>query len=465
MEKIFSQEYFINFFPKSYHEKNIISKAPLLFQSPAIIIKADFFQNGMPARKTMKVLGIISEYNPLHMGHLYHISTSKEKTGATHTICVMSGNFVQRGEPAVVDKWARARMALHAGIDLVLELPVVFACASAEIFAYGAVRTLHNTGVVDFLSFGSEQGELDSLCKIASLLHEEPAEFKEFLKQYLDMGFSFPVSREKALHAVLKELPENIMSHSNNILAIEYLKALKKLKSPIQPVTIRRMGASYLSTEMFSSFSSATAIRRFLMDGGMVTDPVLTGNLPDFTVNLLHNEIINKRGPVFPDAFSEIILYRLRTIDPETLRNVPDVTEGLENRLISCAIKAGTLSEFVSMAASNRYPATRIKRIASNLLWGITKDNLRAFIRDDSCGYLRILGFNSRGRELLSRIRKEARVPLITKTADYRNKLSGLSKTMLEYDIRATNAYVLAFPDHRQRMGDRDFTMPVIKID
>jgi len=413
----------------------------------------------------MRVLGIISEYNPLHMGHLYHIKTSVEKTGATHTVCVMSGNFVQRGEPAVVDKWTRTKMALHAGIDLVLELPVVFACASAEIFAYGAVRTLHNTGVVDFLSFGSEQGELGSLWRIASVLHEEPPVYREFLKKYLDEGFSFPISREKALHAVIRELPENIMTHSNNILAIEYLKALKKLKSTIQPVTIKRMGASYLSTEMFSVFSSATAIRKYLKDGGLITDPVLSGNLPDFTVKLLHNEIVNKRAPVFPDTFSEIILHRLRTIEPETLRNVPDVTEGLENRLISCAMQAGTLSEFIDISATSRYPSTRIRRITSNILWGITKEDLRAFIQNDSCGYIRVLGFNSRGRELLSEIRKNARVPLITKVSNYRNQLSGLSKTMFEYDLKATNTYVLAFPDHRQRAGDQDFTMPIIKTD
>lgn len=412
----------------------------------------------------MKVLGIVSEYNPLHSGHVYHIRASIEKTGATHTVCVMSGNFVQRGEPAVVDKWARTKMALHAGIDLVLELPVVFACASAELFAYGAVRTLHSTGVVDFLSFGSEQGELGSLRRIASVLYDEPLEYRELLKKYLNEGFSFPVSREKALHSVLRELPENIMSHSNNILAIEYLKALKSLKSSMQPVTVKRMGASYLSTEIYSSFSSATAIREFLKNRGLITDSALSNNLPDFTVSLLDNEIKNQRGPVFGDAFSEIILHKLRTIEPDMLRKVPDVTEGLENRLISCALQSGTLSEFIDKVSTSRYPSTRIKRIASNLLWGITKDDLRNFVNDETCGYLRVLGFNSKGRELLARIHKEARFPLITKVSDYRNQLLGLSKAMFEYDIKATNSYVLAFPDHKQRVGDQDFTTPIIKM-
>lgn len=413
----------------------------------------------------MKVLGIVSEYNPLHSGHVYHIRASVEKTGATHTVCVMSGNFVQRGEPAIVDKWTRTKMALNAGIDLVLELPVVFACASAELFAYGAVRTLHNTGVVDFLSFGSEQGELGSLWRIASVLCDEPLEYRELLAKYLDEGYSFPIAREKALHAIIRGLPENIMTKSNNILGIEYLKALKRLKSSIQPVTVGRVGASYLSTEILPAFSSATAIRKFIRDGGRITDPVLSDNLPDFTVRLLENEIMNKRGPVFADSFSEIILYLFRTIGPEKLREVPDVTEGLENRLISCALQAGTLSDFINMVSTSRYPSTRIKRITLNLLWGITKTELNNFIYDEECGYIRVLGFNSRGRELLAKIREEAKVPLITKVASYKKLLAGLSKSMFEYDIKATNAYVLAFPDYKQRYGDQDFTTPVIIMD
>ena len=411
----------------------------------------------------MKVLGIVSEYNPLHSGHIYHIRASVEKTGATHTVCVMSGNFVLRGETSIVDKWARTRMALNAGIDLVLELPVVFACASAELFAYGAVRTLHNTGIVDFLSFGSEQGELGSLWRIASVLYDEPLEYKELLRKYLNEGHSFPSSREKALHAILRELPENILSKSNNILAIEYLKALKSLKSSMQPVTVKRMGASYLSAEISSSFSSATAIRKFLQNGGLITDPVLSNNLPGFTVDLIKNELKKQRGPVFADAFSEIILHKLRLIDPDMLRQIPDVTEGLENRLISCALQAGTLGELVEKVSTSRYPSTRVKRITSNLLWGITKDQLRNFVNDENCGYLRVLGFNNKGRELLARIQKEAKLPLIVKVSNYRNQLSGLSKVMFEYDIKATNSYVLAFPDNSQRVGDQDFTMPVIK--
>ena len=232
----------------------------------------------------MKVLGIVSEYNPLHSGHAFHIRASVEKTGATHVICVMSGHFVQRGEPAVADKWVRAKMALLSGVDLVLELPVVFSCSSAELFAYGSVRTLHHTGVVACLSFGSEQGELGSLWRIASALYDEPAAYRELLKNYLGEGHSFAVAREKALTGYLRGLPDNIMSQSNNILAIEYLKALKGLRSSIQPTTIKRQGSAYQEAEIAPSFSSATSIRAFLQNNGSLTDPVISANIPEVSL-------------------------------------------------------------------------------------------------------------------------------------------------------------------------------------
>ena len=260
----------------------------------------------------MKVLGIVSEYNPLHSGHVYHIKASLEKTGATHTICVMSGHFVQRGEPALVDKWARTTMALQSGIDLVLELPVVFSCASAELFAYGAVRTLHHTGIVDYLSFGSEQGELGSLWRIASALYDEPAVYRDLLRKHLSDGHSFPVAREKALTGYLRGLPENIMSQSNNILAIEYLKALKSLRSNMQPTTIKRHGSSYQSTVINQSFSSASAIRSFLKDGGSINNPLLAGNLPEASLRILQECFQNGRGPVYAKPFANIILHKLR---------------------------------------------------------------------------------------------------------------------------------------------------------
>lgn len=414
--------------------------------------------------KNLRVLGIVSEYNPLHSGHVYHINASREKTSATHTLCVMSGQFVQRGEPAIVDKWARTKMALNAGIDLVLELPVVFSCASAEIFAYGAVRTLHNTGIVNFLSFGSEQGEIGSLWRIASVLYEEPAEFKDLLKQFLNDGLSFPAAREKALNLYLRELPESIMDKSNNILAIEYLKALKHLGSNIQPVTIRRQGSSYNNAEMSSTFSSATAIRNLIYNENSLPDGSLTDNLTPATYEILNESFNKRRGPVFSDHFSDIILHLLRRMEPDDLKQVPDVNEGLENRLKTCALRFGSLNDLVEAVSTSRYPSTRIKRITANLLWGITKNHLQEILEDESCGYLRVLGFNNKGLELLQKMKASASVPVIVKVSNYRNQLSGLARKMFEYDIKATNAYVMAYSDPCQREGDQDFTTPVVRV-
>jgi predicted nucleotidyltransferase len=413
----------------------------------------------------MKVVGIVSEYNPLHTGHAFHIRASVEKTGATHVICVMSGHFVQRGEPAVADKWVRAKMALLSGADLVLELPVAFSCASAELFAYGAVRILHHTGVVNFLSFGSEQGELGSLWRIASALFEEPDAYRELLKKYLSEGNSFATAREKALTGYLRGLPDNIMSQSNNILAIEYLKALKSLRSNIQPTTIKRQGSSYQETEIASSFSSATAIRSFLQNNGSLEHPLLSANLPETSLQLLKQCLDKGRGPVYSEAFAQTILYKIRMMDPQSLKQVPDVKEGLENRLAACAMKAGSLGELVNMVTTVRYPSARIKRICASILWGITKSSLQSFVDDETCGYLRVLGFNRKGRELLQRISREGSLPLVTKVSNYRNQLSGLSREMFEYDVKATDTYVLGFPNPAERFGSQDFSTPIVRME
>jgi predicted nucleotidyltransferase len=254
------------------------------------------------------------------------------------------------------------------------------------------------------------------------------------------------------------------MDQSNNILAIEYLKALKYLSSSIQPVTIRRQGSSYNNNEIVSSFSSASAIRSFISNNKTLTDLTMTDNLPPATIDILNECFNQERGPVFSEHFSSIIMHLMRSLEPEILKKGPDVNEGLENRLISCAMQTGTLKDFVDAVATSRYPTTRIKRIAANLLWGITKDRLKRILEDKNCGYLRVLGFNNKGLELLQKMNSSASVPIIVKVSNYRNQLSDLAKEMFEFDIRATNAYVMAFSEPSQRTGDQDFTTPIIRI-
>lgn len=243
----------------------------------------------------MGILGIIVEYNPFHNGHLYHLQTSKELTKCDYTIAVMSGNFVQRGEPAIVDKWKRTQMALKAGIDLVIELPVVYATSTAENFAYGAVKLLDSLKIVDCFSFGSEKGDLNELTKIAEILLEEPIYYRKALKEYLKSGITFAKARELALQKVINNNEiEKILQTSNNILAIEYLKSLKKIGSSITPFTIKRKGSLYTSLELKGEFASASSIRKHIFEKGLEG---LEKYIPDFTKEILQSSFEKNKVP------------------------------------------------------------------------------------------------------------------------------------------------------------------------
>ncbi|NLO39579.1 MAG: nucleotidyltransferase family protein, partial [Ruminiclostridium sp.] len=206
-------------------------------------------------------------------------------------------------------------------------------------------------------------------------------------------------------------------------------------------------------------------IRAFLQNNGSLTDPVISANIPEVSLELLKQCVEKGRAPVFPEAFAQMILYKIRMMDPQALKQVPDVKEGLENRLLSCAMKAGTLDELVKTVTTVRYPSSRIRRISANLLWGITKGSLQAFVDDENCGYLRVLGFNGKGQELLQKIDRTGALPLITKVSEYRNQLIGLSREMFEYDIKATDTYVLGFPNPAERYGNQDFSTPIVRVE
>ena len=263
-----------------------------------------------------RVLGLITEYNPFHNGHLYHLEKSKELCSADYVVCVMSGNFIQRGEPAIVNKWARAEMAVLAGADLVLELPVVYAMASAEFFAYAAIKTLDSIGITDCICFGSESGEIETLDKIAEILCKEPPLFRTLLKEHLAEGKSFPVSRQSALIKYMAcsgqiETAGDIgfiLEQSNNILGIEYLKALKKLGSKIKPYTIKRIDNEYGAQNLTGRISSATSIRKQFESNscawnGTDFDSDVAQTMPSSSLNILKKEFGSGRGPVFPESF------------------------------------------------------------------------------------------------------------------------------------------------------------------
>lgn len=426
----------------------------------------------------MPVLGIIAEYNPLHCGHAYHIKKAKEITDADTCIIVLSSNFVQRGEPAIISKQARTKMALLNGADLVLELPSAFSCASAEYFAAASVKILNSLSCVDYLCFGSEDGSLHNLEKTADLLAFESSELKASLKSFLDKGLSFAAARQNAILTVDDSNQEGSPNNSqdihhitkpNNILGIEYIKALKRLGSSIKPVTTPRIGQGYNSTEAADSYSSATAIRKHISDSELhskfARTDFLKNNIPQSSLDTLEEEFSQGLAPVYPKNYEKTLLHLLRNMSSEELATLPYMGEGLENRLKKAAINAVSFDEIVLKTVTSRYPASRIKRILISLLTCMTSEFLQELKLNGYAQYIRVLGLNEKGRQLLSRIKKKALLPILTKPADYRRKLNNnLAQRLFEHEIRATDAYVLGFPDSKKSLGATEFTMPLIYI-
>jgi len=413
----------------------------------------------------MKILGLITEYNPFHNGHLYHLNASKEITGATHTIAVMSGNFLQRGEPAIVHKWERAKMAVKSGVDLIIEIPTSYACSTAELFAYGSISLLNKLGAVNCISFGSEIGNIDLLLKIVDVLSSSSPEFEEILKEHVNLGSTFPVARSIALVKYFKEIKgytdENlnliseIVKNPNNILGIEYLKAIKELKSPIIPYTITRKSAHYHSKDINnSSIASATAIREHLFNNKSISD--LSSVLPSTTFNILSSSIEDNIAPIFSTDFQQSILSILRRSNLEDIKNVFDVVEGLENRIFQCSNKVNTLPELYNCIKSKRYTSTRIQRILMHILLNINKDDIFLFNNNGGPQYARILAFNYKGREILQTLKSTSSIPIISNLKHYRPQ-NKIAEQMLNIDIRATNIYSLAFKNASNTLGQLDY--------
>ena len=419
-----------------------------------------------------KVLGIIAEYNPFHNGHLYHLQKAAQIVQPDFTIAVMSGNFTQRGEPTIIDKWARTQMALKNGIDLVLELPTLYACQTAELFASGAVRILHNTGLVTHMAFGSEYDHLQNLDKIAKILAQEPFEYKALLKLNLDKGLPFPLARLNAMqeyilgiqkdYSLSPELIDQILGGSNSILALEYLKALRKQKSSIQPVAISRVGSSYNATDIEGQFSSATAIRKIILSGK--DWGAIISTLPDISLKILKRSIDDGRGPVSIQSLDQLMLGLLRRSGLREIASWMDVEEGLENRIKKYAHECTNIEEFLSNTKTKRYTYTRLHRILIHGLLGIRTADVAKFQDMYGPGYIRILGFNTKASELLKRLKATSLVPIITKPAHYYRYHDEHINALFEYDILATDLYALAFPSPEQQKGGQELTQGVVII-
>lgn len=394
----------------------------------------------------MKVVGLVAEYNPFHNGHLYHIKRAKEITGADHVLVIMSGNYVQRGAPAMLPKHVRTEMALRAGASAVIELPVCFSLGSAEYFAAGAVSLLDQLGCIDAVCFGSECADTAILERVADITLSEPEEYKAALRAALKKGASFPLARQTALEACLSTASfadisvGAVLSQPNNILGIEYIKALKLIKSNIEVFTVRRAGSGYHDEKLSGNLSSASAIRKLLSRSslsGFLTP--LKGQVPPFCLSLL-KDTCGVRYPVLSNDFSLILKYRLLTETPASLARYMDVTEDLANRICNLTDALITFDQFCERLKTRDMTYTRISRCLFHILLNITTEDMLTYKKKGYCQYARLLGFRKDCVSLLSRIKKSTQIPLVTKLTQTAAP-SAAGRRMLSQDITASNLY------------------------
>ena len=373
------------------------------------------------------VSGIIAEFNIFHNGHKYLVDKAREQSDAV--VAVMSGPFVQRGDAAITDKWSRARAALLSGVSLVLELPACYALNAAPNFAAGGVNTLAALGICDALIFGSESGNIDELCSAARATETD----NEQIKQYLSEGMSYP--------AALGRTYGEIFDKPNNILAVEYLRAISKYGARLKPLTVKRQGAEHDGEDITSGYASASKIREMMISGEDISSliPYLSKEIGSY--------------PYLLSRLDTAVISRLRTMTASELCNISEVSEGLENRIIKAAMETDSFEVLALSAKSKRYTMSKVRRILIAALIGFRKD-----IFSPMPEYVRVLGMDRTGAELLKKAKKNCSVPIITKVADYRE-----DSEMFKLDLRATDIASLCSPNENERKGGMDFThSPVI---
>jgi len=376
----------------------------------------------------MSICGVIAEYNPFHNGHALHLQAARSQTNAAGIVCIMSGHFVQRGEPAICSKQSRAQMALTHGADIVLELPAAYATGSAERFASAAVTTLTACGIVTDLCFGSESGDLTALASAARRLADEPPDFRAELRAGLAEGRTFPAARSIAAGGAA------VLQTPNDILAVEYIKAIYKQNSPLSPCAIKREGAGYHDEGIQSKLASATAIRRVLAVGGKGWQTAM----PREAADLLQTELAAKCAPIVLDDFSQAFFYALATTPRAALAHRADIAEGLENRILRYAESCAVLSVLASAVKTKRYTHTRIQRALLHILLQIDAADVLADVP-----YIRVLGFRRESEDLLKHLCTEATLPVVTNLKNTQ-ALPAAALRALDIERRATAVYRLA---------------------
>lgn len=441
--------------------------------------------------KKVSAVGIVAEYNPFHNGHAYQISKAKQLSGTDYCIVVMSGDFVQRGAPAVFDKYTRTEMALSSGADLVVEIPPAFAVSSAEDFAACAVALLDRMQVVSHLCFGSECGETAALLETAGLLYQESEDFRRFLKEGLKNGLTFPQARIKALECLARsgscdssvlsaeKLP-SLLSAPNNILAVEYCKALMRRNSPMIPITLKRAGADYHDTRLPSSpsceppasrqkedtvprlFCSASALREALKNSSVPQSQSAEPYVPGPVWELMKNSC-----PIFPDDFSSLMSFRLLELlkENEDPTQFGDVSAELAARIRRQSLNFTSLEDRIRTLKTRQYTYTRVSRSLIHILLSITKEDLAVRKSHDYVSYFRILGFRKRAVPLLSEIKRTARLPLITKTANAVHVLDKDIFSEFTGDLFCSHIYQAVSCQKTGALKGNEYTHPLVLPD
>ena len=406
----------------------------------------------------MRVLGIICEYNPFHNGHAYQMQKAREESDADAVVCVMSGHYTQRGEPAIVDKWTRTRMAIMGGADLVIEMPTFYAMSGAESFAAAGIKLLLAAGA-DVLSFGCEAEETNVLYDLAALLDQEPAAFRQELQRFLRAGESYSVSRMKAASQYVAQA-EEILKQPGSILGIEYLKALRRAgRGDFPVIMVHRLGATHKDAWSDGAGASASAIRNALRQGRILREAMPPSAAQ--TWEKIYESGAYCMGDIL---LKEILYWRLTEWTPDQIRQVPEMGEGLEYRILKMTEEDRSWESLIESLVCKRYPASRIRRGLMNLCLGISQETRERARWKEGPAYLRILGIGPRGTELLRRIRRESSLPLVTQPHRQIKDLSEPAAYTLAEEIRFTDLYVRFLVNPGLKERGWEYRKEIVKI-
>ncbi|GKU78582.1 nucleotidyltransferase [Paenibacillus sp. L3-i20] len=395
----------------------------------------------------MRAVGVIVEYNPFHNGHHYHLQQSRKLTGSNAVVAVMSGHFLQRGEPAMWDKWTRTRMALAGGCDLVIELPVAYATQAAEWFAYGSVSLLEATGIVDAFCFGTESGQLAPLQMAAKLMADEPPAFKTLLKEQLATGTSYPSAFSASVTAYLGEQGYNEFAKfpfamPNHTLALHYLLALNRIKGKMEPFTIAREGSQYnQNTITDREIASATALRKLLIDSQSIEK--IRSYIPSTIFSIAEQSWNDGLPPISWDNYIRPLIHAILTKSPAQLAELHELSEGLEYRIVNSMpnLTSADFEQLIALLKTKRYTRTKLQRSLLSIFLEHRKSDFSPDKLASGVQYIRVLGFSEKGRQLLKRMRTTATLPILMSAARPPERYR-----YLEMDIQASNAYMLGVP-------------------